>query len=401
MSGRLNGRFVFGNFHEFKHAYLAKEQRGISLYKLNLTVHEKSRLLNKSFQIYDDDFTYHFFEKNCSTELIRYLSTVRPDLSDRLDEITIKDPSSTLNLLVNERLIVKNNITHFSKITHGFSQYLQLDNSSRKQVNTYLTYSDPRANYDNLNDDVKATLSTTSSLLFNFLNKPPPLYKKFKNQNYSSNSPQLYPIKNNLAHTSPVRISLGLKHLDNRKIGSLSLMPSHIDRFEERFSYVNETTLKAFYTEINFEASELTIEQFDLLELAAYNKSFSKIIIPTWRIYAGYNDNYRADKHSFMSEVGYGLSFGTTDFLISFMPQINIDLTQRKLTGQFNTLASYWFGSTNLSYNFVGNISSAKDKNNIHVLRLNIPIKHDLSITFTSDVSHSEFDVMLNKRFSF
>jgi hypothetical protein len=400
-SGKLNGRFVIGNFHEFKHAYLAKEQRDISLYKLQLTEHEKNQLIYKSFQVYDNEFTYHFFQKNCSTELIRYLSTVRPNLAEKLNEIRIKDPSSTLNLLAYEKLIVKNDITHFSKITHGFSQYLELDSSSRAQVNSHLSQDYSNASFDEFDSDVKATLSTTSSLLFNFLNDPPPLYKELQNQTYSSNSKQIKPLKKNLTHTSPARISLGLRYLDNRAMGSLSFMPSHIERFEERFSYVNETTLKAFYSEIDFDDSKITLEQFDLLELAAYNKSFSKIIIPTWRLYAGYNDNYSAANHSFMSEIGYGLSFGTTDLLISVMPQINIDITHKTLTSQINTLVSYWFGPSNLSYNFIGNISGHRGKNNIHDIKLNFSIKNNLSVTVTNNIKDSEFNVMLNKRFSF
>jgi hypothetical protein len=400
-SGRLTGRFIIGNFHEFKHVYLTKEQRDISLYRLQLAEHEKNQLIYKSFQVYDNDFTYDFFQQNCSTELIRYLSTIRPNLAEKLNQITIKDPSSTLNLLAHEKLIVKNDITHFSKITHAFSQYLELDSSSREQVNRYLTHDSSNANFGELDSDVKATLSTTSSLLFNFLNNAPPLYKELQDQTYSSNNKQIQPLKKNLTHTNPARISLGLKYLDNRVMGSLSFMPSHRERFEERFSYVNETTLKAFYSEINFDNSKIKLEQFDLLELAAYNKSFSKVIIPTWRLYAGYNDNYSADNHSFMSEIGYGLSFGTTDLLISVMPQINIDITHKTFTGQINTLVSYWFGPSNLSYNFIANISGHPGKNNIHELKLNLPIKNNLSVTVTNNIRDSELNVVLNKRFSF
>ena len=216
-----------------------------------------------------------------------------------------------------------------------------------------------------------------------------------------SDNTEIPTLKENLAYTSPARVSLGLNHNDSRTVGSLSFMPSQRERFEERFSYVNETTLKTFYTQIDFDANRLTLEQFDLLELAAYNKSFSKIIIPSWHFCTGYNDNYKANKHSFMSEIGYGLSFGTSDFLISFMPQINIDFTQRTFTGQFNGLASYWLGTTNLSYHFVGNITGHKEKNNIHQLRLNISIQPSLSITITNDISQTEFNVMLDKRFSF
>jgi hypothetical protein len=399
--GKLNGRFVIGNFHEFKHAYLAKEQRGINLYKLNLTDSEKNLLIIKSFQIYDQDFSYHFFEQNCSTELIRYLSTVRPNLSTNLNDLFIKDPAGTLNLLINENLILGNEYTYFPKITHSFNQYLKLNNQSQNKINNHLISQSHTDQLGILNNAEKEALSNISSLLFTFFNAPPPLYKEFQNQTYLNDNSVIPPLKKNLAYTSPALLSFGLKHTDDHLVTSLSFMPSHRERFEERFSYVNETTLKTFYTEINFDENQLELEQFDLLELASYNKSFSEFIIPSWRFYTGYNDHYSPNQHSLMSEIGYGFSFGTTNFLVSFMPQINIDLTNQTLTSQVSALASYWFDTTNISYRFVGNITGHREKNNIHELTLNIPIKHNYSITFTSETSHSEFGITLNKRFSF
>ena len=104
-------------------------------------------------------------------------------------------------------------------------------------------------------------------------------------------------------------------------------MPSHRERFEERFSYMTETTLKTFYTEINFNENQLMLEQFDLFELASYNESFSKVIIPSWRFYTGYNDHYNQGTHSLITEIGYGFSFGTANSLVSLLPQIHVDLT--------------------------------------------------------------------------
>jgi hypothetical protein len=399
--GKLNGRFVIGNFHEFKHAYLSKEQRGISLYKLNLTNAEKNLLIEKSFQVYDQDFSYHFFEQNCSTELIKYLSTVKPNLSPKLNNLFIKDPASTLNLLINENLILENGQIYFPKITHGFSQFLKLDDKSQKKINNHLISQNFTDQLSTLDDAEKETLANVSSLLFTFFNDPPPLYKEFQNQTFPNNVTHIPPLKKSLAYTSPARLSYGLKHTDKHVVGSISFMPSHRERFEGRFSYMNETTLKTFYAEINFNEDQLTLEQFDLFELASYNKSFSKVIIPSWRFYTGYNDHYRQGTHSLISEIGYGFSFGTTNSLASLMPQIHVDLTKRTLTSQVSALASYWFDTTNLSYGFIGNITGHKEKNNIHQLKLNIPIKHNYSVTFTNEISQSSFGITLNKRFSF
>ena len=101
-----------------------------------------------------------------------------------------------------------------------------------------------------------------------------------------------------------------------------------------------------------------------------------------------------------MSEIGYGLSFGTKDLLFSFMPQIRLDLNQGTITSQLNGLASYWYGKTNISYNFVGNITRHKGENNIHQLKLNIPVEHNASITISGNVSQSEYEVRFNRRFA-
>ena len=325
--GKLSGRFIIGNFHEFKHANLSKEQRGINLYKLNLTNAEKNLLIEKSFQIYDRDFSYHFFEQNCSTELIGYLSTVRPSLTPNLKDLFIKDPASTLNLLINENLILENGHIYFPKITHGFNQYLRLDDKSQKRINNHLISQNLTDQLSTLDDAEKETLANVSSLLFTFFNDPPPLYKEFQNQTFPNDVVHILPLKKSLAYTSPARLSYGLKHTDNHVVGSISLMPSHRERFEERFSYMNETTLKTFYTEINFNENQLMLEQFDLFELASYNESFSKVIIPSWRFYTGYNDHYNQGTHSLITEIGYGFSFGTANSLVSLLPQIHVDLT--------------------------------------------------------------------------
>ena len=101
-----------------------------------------------------------------------------------------------------------------------------------------------------------------------------------------------------------------------------------------------------------------------------------------------------------MSEIGYGLSFGTKDVLISLMPQIKIDLTQKIIASQFSGLVSYWHGKTNFSYNFVGNITRHKGENNIHQLKLNVPIQHNTSVTISANVSQSEYEVRFNRRFT-
>lgn len=398
--GKLTGRFVIGNFHEFKDAYLKKEQRGINLHKLNLTNHEKEILILKSYEVYNNVADYHFFEQNCSTELIEYLSTIRPSLLKKLDELIIKEPASLVNLLQSEQLINEIDIFYAPSIARGFHDYLQLDASSRRLVNKHLERSIPDKSFVEEKNDVKGSLINISSLLFNLFNSPPALYKQFQNLNYTSRGEEIPSLKNNLAYTSPSRFSFGLKQIDDKTLGEISFMPSHFERFEERFSFVNESTLKTFYTSINFDANKVEVEQFDFFELAAYNKSFSKMIIPTWRIYTGYNDIYSNNNHTLMSEIGYGVSFGNKDLLVSFMPQIRVDLTKKTVTGQFNTLISYWYGANNFSYNFVSNNKSRKEVDNIHKLNLNIPLQHNLSVTFTSNILQSEYEVKINKRFS-
>lgn len=399
--GKLTGRFVIGNFHEFKYEYLEKEQRGISLYRLNLRPAEKNLLIKKSFEVYDQVFSYHFFEQNCSTELIRYLSTARPKLSKKLDDLMIKDPAGTLNLLIDAGLILENDYAYFPKLTHAFYRYLNLNKHSQDKIDTLLSSHNFTNSSGQLSNDEKEVLTKISSLLFSFFNTPPPSYKEFQNQRYTSDEYRIPPLKNDLTHTKPARVSFGLKQNGEYPISSISFMPSHRERFEERFSYVNETSLKTLYAEINFYENNIILEQLDLLELASYNKSFSEVIIPSWRFYTGYNDNYNPGQQTLMSELGYGLSMGTTNFLFSVMPQINIDLTKKSLTSQVNTLVSYWFNDINFSYQFVGNITGHNAKKNFHEFKINMPMRNNYSITFKNEISHSEFGLVLNKRFSF
>ena len=401
VTGKLSGRYVIGNFHEFKREYLSKEQRGIQLYKLNLSGPEKELLLAKSFQIYNDEFPYHFFQKNCSTEIINYLSVVRPTLSKNLKNITMKAPSSTLNLLINENLILKKDITHFSQITHSFDRYLRLDKSTREQIDTYLISQELDENFDTLKDNEKEVLTNISSLMFNFLHTPPPMYHEIQNQIHPKSIIKKSSDIESLAYTSLARLSLGLRQVDNKTIGLLSFMPSHLERFEERFSIVNESTLKTFYTAISYDQNKIKLEKLDILEIAAYNKSFSKVIIPTWRVYAGYNDLYSPDNHSLISEIGYGLSFGSKNVLFSFMPQIKVDINNKTITSQFNTLFSYWHGKNNFSYNFISNHSHRNGVDNVHKMTLHIPLQHDLSLTTDVNLSSTEFGLWVNKRFSF
>ena len=399
-TGTLKGRYVIGNLHEFKHAYLQKEQRGISLHKLNLTENEKKTLVSRAYELYKQTFVYHFFEQNCTTELITFLGEIRPTLLKKLDGLAIKEPASTLNLLKSEGLIDKNNFFYPPKITHTFDSYLKLGDDSRLLVNNYLIDVTPSKNYAEEDDDIKESLINTSSLLFNFFNSPPVLYEEFQQLTYTNKSESVTPLKATSSYTEPTRFSFGVKQVDNKTFGSIGFMISHLERFEERFSFVNESTLKTFDTSIKLDKDKVEIDKIDFFELAAYNKSFGEVFIPSWRLYAGYNDKYNYNKHSIMSEIGYGLSFGTKDVLFSLMPQIRVDLTQETITSQFNGLASYWYGKTNFSYNFVGNITRHKGENNIHQLILNFPIEHNTSVTISGNVSQSEYGIRFNRRFT-
>ena len=399
-TGTLKGRYVIGNLHEFKHAYLKKEQRGISLHRLNLTDNEKKALISIAYELYKQTSIYHFFEQNCTTELIRFLGGVRPALLKKLEGLVIKEPASALNLLESEGLINKNNFFYPPRITHAFDSYLKLGSASRLLVNNYLNDVEQSKNYAEEDDNIKESLINTSSLLFNFFNSPPVSYEEFQRLTYTNKSEVITPLETTSSYTEPTRFSFGVRQVDNKIFGSIGFMISHLERFEERFSFVNESTLKTFDTSINFDRDKVEIDKIDFFELAAYNKSFSEVFIPSWRLYAGYNDKYNYKEHSIMSEIGYGFSFGTKDVLFSLMPQIRVDLTKKTITSQFNGLASYWYGKTNFSYNFVVNIRRHKGENNIHQLKLNIPIEHNTSVTVSANVSQSEYEVRFNRRFT-
>lgn len=389
----LDGKFVLSNFHQVKYNYLYKEQRGIELYRLLLSEEQKERLLEASFSTYSKDFEYNFFHKNCSSELIKYLGAINPSLR----QAQVKHPLSAIELLLRENIIENKPIVYPPQIDVEFHRYSVLDEHERKQVADVLDGGEPA---DILGDRSIAAVVGQSRLLFNYSRQPLENHVELQKLLYEDDA-LLDSLPNQFEHLSLGIVGVGHKWTNEGDFTSIRLSPIAYLHSDTRFSRVNETTMVILNSEFKVRGSGVDLEQLDLLELETYNKSFGKLETPSWRFYIGYNDNHYK-KGSFQSELAYGASFGTENLLISIMPQLNIDFSNTVVFGQVNLVASYWVGSSNISYNLVGDVFSRdkKGRNLYQELKVSLPLNKDWSLSFMAKEPNNETAFTLNRRFS-
>lgn len=395
--GHLEGRFVLSNFHKIKHNYLNKEQRGIELYKLVLNEFEKELLLRKSFNLYNEPLRYNFFQNNCSSELIKYLSVIKPSLYQEEKNMAIKQPSNAIELLANEGILNKTPITHFSKLELEFHKYQALTLPEKRSLRSLL---DGENDYATLTDNrLKSALVGQGDLLFKYAKTPLAEHESIQKLLYKDNY-SLSPLKKQFQNLNTSLVSFGFKSIGSHDYTTLRFMPAAYTHSDVRFSRVNETTMVIFNTELKIEDTNIDLYQFDLLELATYNKSFSKTTTPSWRFYMGFNENHNEDG-SFQSEFAYGLSYGTDNLLISLLPQLNIDFSHSMLFTQVNFTASYWMGQSNISYNLVSDVFTSNRKGNksFHELIINHPINPIWSVSLAAREGNKELGITLNRRF--
>lgn len=78
--GGYSGRYNSKPYHEQLRVYGGIENRDIWEYTLDLSQEETRYLLYHLWELRRADFTYYFFDENCSYQLLALLKTVRPDL---------------------------------------------------------------------------------------------------------------------------------------------------------------------------------------------------------------------------------------------------------------------------------------------------------------------------------
>ena len=103
--GGLKGRYSFTNFYNIRYEYIEKEQRSLTLYPLNLTQKEKDLILLKAYELYNNEGIYNFFNQNCTTELLSFLSDIKTELKDSYSNSIYVQPSQLVHLFIQKKII--------------------------------------------------------------------------------------------------------------------------------------------------------------------------------------------------------------------------------------------------------------------------------------------------------
>jgi hypothetical protein len=302
--GGFNGNFSTIPYYIQVQKYSNLENRDIWEYKLTLTNEQIERMLMHAWELGNTYFTYYFFSKNCSYELLPLLEVADPSLSltDSFQYWTI--PADTLRKIVAQPGLVKEIVYRpsrstqvrqkrallsetesalFSDITREAAN-IELDRLSslpmeRQALLLDIAYDYTR--YQSVADDAdSAAIKKKQRLLLERRSrlKVHPEEVTFV--------PTTSPPEN--GHET-ARIGVGLGWREGEPFEALTIRPAYHDLLDDETGYIPGAQIELLNTELRyynhadrFELHRLSLA--NILSLFPFDPLFKK---PSWRVNAG------------------------------------------------------------------------------------------------------------------
>ncbi|MFC1589506.1 DUF4105 domain-containing protein [Pseudomonadota bacterium] len=345
--GELEGRFTFNPLHLMFDQYLSVEQRNIYLYDLKFDEFENKLFRLQSYEIFHATFDYHFFTQNCASELLQLISSVKPELLDGMNKRDVIQPSQVVQLLKEYKLIDDVMLTKYSDLDSMFYANNELKNENSGK---------------NKNDIKSFIASKKADLYFKYFKKPLKNHLEYKSQPYLY-EPDIKGLKQKpISDISPNKIGIGFNEAHDKNNIIVNYSPGLLKKNESRFSYLNETTLQLLNISIAVTEDDVLLKRLDLLELESLNKITNDVVIPSWRFYIGYNQNYGVfESPKRLVEFSYGYSVGGLNDILSFQPQFSYNLSEDAYALQANVSASVWSDIGNFTVNYIPDLYQSKE----------------------------------------
>ena len=331
ISGLYSGQFFVVPYAQKIKEYNQIENRDIWEYPLNFTAQEVNFLLEHLWELREVDFSYYFFDENCSYRLLELLEVARPELKlsekFRLTEI----PLNTVKLLDEHQLIesstfrpskerlLKHQFEQLSptqqkqaitlsqdlKISEG-SEFIKLSTVQQQKIfyssYQYLRYTQARKERDP--DIAKRSLDLLKKINSLAIESP---FDAEQNLSHSLASIPPSILKSHDSH----RLSLGAGKIRNHDFfQSFSLRMSYHDLLDNAWGYSEGAHIEGADIRIKRSEDDIKIDQLKLVEVISLNprSHFNKDLSWMLSIKAERSDENNEHLHSIISG-GRGLAW--------------------------------------------------------------------------------------------
>jgi hypothetical protein len=325
IGGGFSGKFLAAPYFKLFEGYNMVEQRGITEYQLDLSEDEIENMLWHVYELYDISVDYKFLTNNCAFETLWLLEVARPNLNivDRFDGIV--PPYETISTL-KEIGIVKSIQTQRSSIETIFQTYATLE-SEEKDFFRYLQSSDDKNKTLEASSLSVMTKDKMGYLINGYYDL---LFKRYRigKSDFDEVKAIPYTPHSELIEGEPSRrggskIELGyMKNHDEDWIIS-SLKPYSMNRLEDRFSILGDSTLEIMNIEFAKNSNKERIESLSVFNLESHTKRFDFYKPLSWKLQIG-ADRLIDDELNSVIHFGMGGSWGNENILGYIIPQINI-----------------------------------------------------------------------------
>ena len=121
--GGYAGRFAVAPYYKLVKKYSDMESRDIYEYDLDFTDQETYQLIRHLWELRNTDFTYYYFDENCSFHLLGLFDLLRPELKLRESFDAWAIPGDTLKEILERQLVTKKTFrpSLVSKLNAGIS----------------------------------------------------------------------------------------------------------------------------------------------------------------------------------------------------------------------------------------------------------------------------------------
>ena len=422
--GGYPGLFNVMPYFEKIQEYGRMEDRDLWEYQLNLTPAETNRLVDHLWELKGINFSYFFFDENCSYRLLELLEIARPsvELTDDFPLFTI--PVDTVRTVYKAKLIDKRSYRP-SISTQLHTQVALLNDRESKLVLLLIESTDvlSTSEYASLSRERKSLVTQVAYRFFRQRNKKSPRTKSIAQHNFS-----LLQAMNKSAVKEEFFIPLPIapENAHESSMWGVSWGAENNIQFtdlELRFSFHNLTdNYQGFlpgssidmgkFVARKYENNDLQLQELNLIDIHSFtprDKFFKPL---SWKVKFGAERKLMLRKNVLATHVtgGSGVSYEFGDALAYAMGLGRIEANNRlassiEFAGVVNLGAVHYadFGNTQLDYNYT-DFTSSYDRSELALrqsitINKNTALRFDFSYNDNTDIRYKEYSINFRQHF--
>lgn len=324
LMGGYYGKYSLLPYYEKLKEYRDTEQRDIWEYDLNLNEREVLKMVQHIWELNGTYSHYYFFTENCSYNMLWLLEIARPSLHLKeyftyqvppLETIHVAKtegiisnktyrPSKRTVLLKYESVIKTKNLPLVKELVNGTTttdKILKNNNLSLTQKHYILEAAIEFLEYSYTKG--KISKENYLSIFHNLSKTRATLGKGGKISISIPNNP--------LQSHRAVKIGASFGYRDSQALSFLNLRPVYHSLKDPSYGFLRGTQIEFLNATISYDTTnKVDLEQLTLLSIVSLAQRSEFFDSLSWRTKFGWDKNYLNDKATFLSSVGFGLSWG-------------------------------------------------------------------------------------------